>query len=455
MASSYSDLKIELIATGEQSGSWGTTTNTNLGTALEEAIVGTVDVAFSSGAVTLSLSNSNATQSARHLRLNLTGTSGGAQNLIVPAIQKNYLVHNGTANTITVKTPSGTGIGVPSGKTMWVYNNGTNVVDAVTAVSSLQSDGGVTVDNITIDGAEIDLSSGDLVIDVAGSIQLDADGGNISFEDGGTEIGRINMDSSNLTLRSTVSDKDVVIQGNDGGANISALTLDMSAAGAATFNSSVAATTGNFSGAVTANAGVVVDNITIDGTEIDLSSGDLTVDVAGDIILDADGAQITFKDAGTERFTFNLDATPELDVAGGTFTIHNTTSDADILLVGNDGGSAVTALTLDMSAAGAATFNNDVTAFSDERLKDNIETIPDALDKVCQMRGVTFNRTDFNGEKQMGVIAQEVEKVIPEVVREDDSEDKIKSVAYGNMVGVLIEAIKDLKAEVDELKKGK
>ena len=449
MASSYSDLKIELIATGEQSGSWGTTTNTNLGTALEEAIVGTVDVAFSSGAVTLSLSNSNATQSARHLRLNLTGTSGGAQNLIVPAIQKNYLVHNGTANTITVKTPSGTGIGVPSGKTMWVYNNGTNVVDAVTAVSSLQSDGGVTVDNITIDGTEIDLSSGNLLIDVAGDLTLDADGGNISFDDAGTEIGRINMDSSNLTLRSTVSDKDVVIQGNDGGANISALTLDMSAAGAATFNSSVTAT------AVTANGGVTVDNITIDGTEIDLSSGDLTLDVAGDIILDADGAQIRFKDAGTERFTFNLDATPELDVAGGTFTIHNTTSDADILLVGNDGGSAVTALTLDMSAAGAATFNNDVTAFSDERLKDNIETIPDALDKVCQMRGVTFNRTDFDGEKQMGVIAQEVEKVIPEVVREDDSEDKIKSVAYGNMVGVLIEAIKDLKAEVDELKKGK
>ena len=449
MASSYSDLKIELIATGEQSGSWGTTTNTNLGTALEEAIVGTVDVAFSSGAVTLSLSNSNATQSARHLRLNLTGTSGGAQNLIVPAIQKNYLVHNGTANTITVKTPSGTGIGVPSGKTMWVYNNGTNVVDAVTAVSSLQSDGGVTVDNITIDGTEIDLSSGNLLIDVAGDLTLDADGGNISFDDAGTEIGRINMDSSNLTLRSTVSDKDVVIQGNDGGANISALTLDMSAAGAATFNSSVTAT------AVTANGGVTVDNITIDGTEIDLSSGDLTLDVAGDIILDADGAQIRFKDAGTERFTFNLDATPELDVAGGTFTIHNTTSDADILLVGNDGGSAVTALTLDMSAAGAATFNNDVTAFSDERLKDNIETIPDALDKVCQMRGVTFNRTDFDGEKQMGVIAQEVEKVIPEVVREDESEDKIKSVAYGNMVGVLIEAIKDLKAEVDELKKGK
>ena len=436
MASSYSDLKIELINTGEQSGSWGTTTNTNLGTAIEEAIVGTVDVAFSSGQVTLTLSNSNATQSARHLRLNLTGTSGGAQNLVVPAIQKNYLVNNGTADTITVKTPSGSGIGVPSGKTMWVYNNGTNVVDAVTAVSSLQSDGGVTVDNITIDGTEIDLSSGDLLIDVAGDINLDADGGDISFEDAGTEVGRINMDSSNLTLRSAVSDKDVIIQGNDGGSNITALTLDMSEAGAASFNSTV-----------TANAGVIVDNITIDGTEIDLSSGDLTIDVAGDIILDADGGDVKINDGGV--------AIAELTNSSTDFVIKSVTSDKDMIFKGNDGGSAITALTLDMSAAGAATFNNDVTAFSDERLKENIETIPDALSKVCQMRGVTFNRTDFDGEKQMGVIAQEVEKIIPEVVKEDDSEDKIKSVAYGNMVGVLIEAIKDLKAEVDELKKGK
>jgi hypothetical protein len=430
MASSYSDLKIELINTGEQSGSWGTTTNTNLGTALEEAIVGTVDVAFSSGAVTLSLTDSNGTQSARHLRLNLTGTSGGAQNLVVPAIQKNYLVNNGTADTITVKTPSGSGIGVPSGKTMWVYNNGTNVVDAVTAVSSLQSDGGVTVDNITIDGTQIDLSSGDLLIDVAGDINLDADGGDISFEDAGTEVGRINMDSSNLTLRSAVSDKDVIIQGNDGGSNITALTLDMSEAGAASFNSTV-----------TANAGVIVDNITIDGTEIDLSSGDLTIDVAGDIILDADGGDVKINDGGV--------AIAELTNSSTDFVIKSVTSDKDIIFKGNDGGSEITALTLDMSAAGAATFNNDVTAFSDERLKENIETIPNALDKVTNMRGVTFTR---EGRQGTGVIAQEMQKVMPEVVHD---EGEYMSVAYGNMVGVLIEAIKDLKAEVDELKKGK
>jgi len=272
MASTYTDLKVELIGTGEQSGSWGTTTNTNLGTALEEAIVGTVDVSFSSGTVTLTLSNSNATQSARHLRLNLTGTSGGAQNLVVPAIQKNYLVNNGTADTITVKTPSGSGIGVPSGKTMWVYNNGSNVVDAVTAVTSLQSDGGVTVDNITIDGTEIDLSSGDLTLDVAGDIVLDAAGDEVIFKDGSTNVGHVSMDSDNLTIKSLVSDKDVIFQGNDGGSGITALTLDMSAAGEAQFNAGITSP-----GTITSSGTLAVTgNLTLDGASGTASTTVLT-----------------------------------------------------------------------------------------------------------------------------------------------------------------------------------
>jgi len=137
MASTYSPLKIELIGTGDQSGTWGSTTNTNLGTALEEAVTGSADVTFASTTVTLTLTDTNATQTARNLRLNLTGTSGGAQNLIVPAIEKLYLINNGCADAITVKNSSGTGIAVPAGKSMFVFNNGTNVVDATTYLSSL------------------------------------------------------------------------------------------------------------------------------------------------------------------------------------------------------------------------------------------------------------------------------------------------------------------------------
>ena len=140
MASTYSNLKIELIGTGEQAGSWGTTTNTNLGTALEEAIVGSADVSFSSADVTLTLTNTNGSQAARHIRLNLTGTSGGARNLILGSgcqIDKPYIINNGLADTVTVKNTTGTGVAVPAGKTMWVFNNGTNVVDVTTHLTSL------------------------------------------------------------------------------------------------------------------------------------------------------------------------------------------------------------------------------------------------------------------------------------------------------------------------------
>ena len=272
MASSYSDLKLELIGTGEQSGSWGTTTNTNIGTALEEAIAESVDVSFSSGTITLTLTNSNGTQSARHLRLNLTGTSGGAQNLVVPAIEKPYLVNNGCADAITVKTSGGSGIAVPAGKTMWVYVDGTNVVDAVTALSSLKADGGVTVDNITIDGTEIDLSSGDLTLDVAGDIVLDAAGDEVIFKDGSTNVGHVSMDSDNLTIKSLVSDKDVIFQGNDGGSSITALTLDMSAAGEAQFNAGITSP-----GTVTSSGTLAVTgNLTLDGASGTASTTVLT-----------------------------------------------------------------------------------------------------------------------------------------------------------------------------------
>jgi hypothetical protein len=127
MASTYSPLKIELIGTGDQSGTWGVTTNTNLGTAIEEAITGSADVAFSSADVTLTLTNTNASQTARNLRLNLTGTSGGARNLTVPNIEKFYIIANGLADDVTVKNSTGTTYTVPAGTTGQVFSTGTGI----------------------------------------------------------------------------------------------------------------------------------------------------------------------------------------------------------------------------------------------------------------------------------------------------------------------------------------
>lgn len=153
MASTYSSLKIELIGTGEQDGTWGETTNTNLGTAIEQAITGSGSVSFSSSDVTLTLANSNTAQTARNLRLVLVGTSDGARQLIVPAIEKQYIIKNELADAVTVKNTTGTGIAVPSGKTMVVFNNGTDVVDVTTYASNLALGGALTGTTATFSGA--------------------------------------------------------------------------------------------------------------------------------------------------------------------------------------------------------------------------------------------------------------------------------------------------------------
>ena len=113
---------------------------------------------------------------------------------------------------------------------------------ALTKVTSALTDldGGITIDNITIDGTEIDLSSGDLTIDVAGRIDLSADdNGEIRLFDGSSMYAQFKDDDDRLKIQTLIQDKDMLFVGNDGGSEITALSLDMSEAGAATFNSTV------------------------------------------------------------------------------------------------------------------------------------------------------------------------------------------------------------------------
>lgn len=153
MASTYSQYKLELIATGEQAGTWGATTNNNLGSAsagtyrgIEQAIGGKGTVTFSSATETLSLTDSNDAQAGRALYLDCGGTPGGAATLNVPAIQKMYIVDNGTGETLTVQISGGTGVAIPDGKVAIVYADGTNVVSAVTYIPA------VTLASTTLSG---------------------------------------------------------------------------------------------------------------------------------------------------------------------------------------------------------------------------------------------------------------------------------------------------------------
>ena len=217
---------------------------------------------------------------------------------------------------------------------------GTLSTAAQTNITSLGTLTTLTVDDITINGSTIS-DGGEFTIDAEDSINLDADGA-IIIKQSGTEIGRFSNSSNNLRIQTAVSDADLVFRGNDGGSTITALTLDMSDAGKATFNNGIVS-----------NAGVVVDNITIDGTEIDLSSGDLTIDAAGRIDLSADdNGEIRFYDGSLMYGQFKEDSS--------NLVLQSLVSDKDLILRGNDDGTEITALTLDMSDAGSAYFNNKV-----------------------------------------------------------------------------------------------
>ena len=156
MASTYSSLKIELITTGEQTGTWGATTNVNLGTALEEAIVGRATANFTTdGNLTLTLTDSNATQVARNLVLNCTsGVSLTAtRDLIVPAIEKPYIIQNNTTGGQSIRViVAGASVTVPNGKTALVYNDGTDVKYAFTHVGDLDVSGNMTLTTFTATG---------------------------------------------------------------------------------------------------------------------------------------------------------------------------------------------------------------------------------------------------------------------------------------------------------------
>ena len=201
-------------------------------------------------------------------------------------------------------------------------------------------------------------------------------------------MGHISMASSNITLKSLVSDKDMIFQGNDGGSGITALTLDMSAAGEATFNDSVFAGTGLFG----------------------LNSDD----------------HIQMVNDTSIKFTVNGGEEMRLLAAG---TLH---VDGDIIA-----------------------FSSTI---SDERLKENIQPIENALSKVGQLNGVTFTYTP-DGKDSAGLIAQDVEKVLPSAVQEMevplkvDDGNEYKVLQYDQTIGLLVEAIKELTAKVEELEK--
>ena len=186
---------------------------------------------------------------------------------------------------------------------------------------------------------------------------------------------------------------------------------------------------------------------------------DLVFDAGGNIELDADGAVIKLKDGGTEF--------GRLSRVSSDLVIKSSGNNNDMLFKGQDGGATITALQLDMSEGGNAQFlgnisgsqieaSGDVIAFgsSDKRLKDNIQPIQSPLEKMDKIGGYTFDWNDKQDAYQghdVGVIAQEIEEVLPEVVMTRGT--GYKAVKYEKIVPLLIESIKELQKKVEDIEK--
>jgi hypothetical protein len=273
MATYVNDLRLKEIATGDEAGTWGTSTNTNLELIAEAFSFGTEAITTNADTHTTTIADGS-TDPGRSIYLKYTGTLDSACTITIGpnTVSKLWFIENGTSGSqnIIISQGSGANVTIPAGHVKAVYSDGAGsgaaMVDAFTDLNlagtttvdvlsgsgnatiggtlgvtgAVTANAGVSIDNITIDGTEIDLSSGDLSIDVAGNLQIDADdNGEIRFLDGGTQYAAIKKDGNNALFQSIVADGDFIIQGIDGSSFVSALTLDMSDAGTAQFNKEI------------------------------------------------------------------------------------------------------------------------------------------------------------------------------------------------------------------------
>jgi len=431
MASTFSDLGIELMATGENAGTWGDKTNTNL-QIVEKSIAGYVEQAVTSGGTTaLTITDGDATEStsvARHAVIKLTGTITGNSIVTVPdSIEKVYIVTNGTSGAYTVqfKTASGTGItfGVSEKTTKLVYSDGTNLVDAGFGGALdiegrelvLDADGDTTITADTDDQIDIKIAGAD-------DFQFTA---NTFTAQSGSTIAAQALTATTVTASSTVQGTTItattafVPDASDGAAlGTSSLEFsDLFLADAAVINlgadqdvtlTHVADTGVLLNGAnviqfrdsgltIGSNADGDLD-IVSDGTAVD----SINIESGGGITLDAGtaGSGIIYEDDGTEMARMHNSSSDVI--------LETKVSDKDFLIKGNDGGSTITALTLDMSAAGKATFNSDVVVGGDLTVSgDDIVMATNTAGNLLIADGTNFNSIAVGSLSEISTVAND------------------------------------------------
>ncbi len=405
------------------SGSTGAVTITNTGVT---SISGTspITASASTGGVTLSHANSGVT----------SGTYGAGN--AIPVIAVNAGGHITSLSTTSLSALQ-TVQSVDSDSGFSWSATGTSAVGTnLRVVSGSGIDVDVDTTNVALRVTNTDKGSSQSIFkniaDSAGTTQFSAGSNSDSLRFAGSGIASVSFNSSNKTVTVTATEADT----------LSSVTGRGSSTGSAISISNTTASSSTSTGALVVSGGIGAGYSYFAGLQ---TTAKITPRMTGVSLGTGNSSQLEINNAGSGacNISFHREG-----VYGAHFGLD---TDNWFSTYGWSAGAGYTAMrhgTLD--CRGDITATGEVTAYSDIRIKENIQVIPDALNKVLQLRGVTFTRIDTKTHGT-GVIAQEVQKVLPEAVKAGH-EDDILTVNYGSMVGLLIESIKDLKAELDTVK---
>jgi len=431
MASTFTDLGLELMATGENAGTWGTKTNANL-SLIEQLTGGVLQVSTAGGAgtTTLDIDNGALTGTAQQRVIELTGSITGNRIITWPLLTENfYIVKNGTSGAYTVQLKAATGSGATV--TFSTTDKGYKIIylDGVATNTGLYQ----INDNFSglVVGTDVQAYDADLTA-IGGLAKTDS---NIIVGNGSTWVAE-----SGSTARTSLG---VAI-----GTDVQAYDADLTAIGGlAKTDSNIIVGNGSTWVAESGSTARTSLGVAI-GTDVQAYDADLTA-IGGlaktdSNIIVGNGSTWVAESGATARTSLGL---------GTASNVEFEDTQLDSLGVG----------TAASGTTGEIRATNDVTAFysSDIALKENIVNIPNALEAVKKLNGVLFDWKKsyldqrggedgyFVRKKDVGVIAQEVEKVLPEAVAQ--RADGVKAVKYDRLTCLLIEAVKQLQDKVDSL----
>lgn len=335
-----------------------------------------------------------------------------------------------TVTTASGAEPNTTNAGLTTGN---LAIQGVVTANTIAVSSALRGGTVTTPGNLSISSNVLFTTTGNVEFTAANNINIDANNliisSNVNFDGGATKLIRIDTANTTVNTGTFYVNSNAIF-----GSNVTITGIPTAPTALSGTSTTQIATTAFVTTAVSTGS----------TNKANISGDTFTGLVVFDAGLKTNNSDVFY--LGTSNNASIQHTGSHLFIVNGTGNIYQDLSSNGQVIIRDS--TSTTRFTFD-TPTGNFTASGDITSNSDARLKENITTINNALDKVTSMRGVYFNKIGYI-ERKIGLIAQEVEAVIPEAVNEDAN--GIKSVAYANLIGLLIEALKDVKNEIDTIK---